>query len=91
MSTLAGSFLHGTHVDAATITALTPTVTKTQATSSERLSSDLHPHVERVHGPSKSKGDARITPRESKYRKFLMQNRVPRGEQDFDGYYLPTA
>lgn len=87
LSTLGGSFVHGTHIDSAATVAATANI------SSHALVSENHTHVERVSGAARStsSSDSRIAPRESKYRKYLLQNRVARGHHSFDSYYLPIV
>lgn len=87
LSTLGGSFVHGTHIDAAATVAATANV------SVHALASESHTHVERISGAVRgaNQSDARITPRETKYRKYLLQNRVARGHHAFDNYSLPMV
>lgn len=95
--TSTGVLVHDTKIDQATKTAMSPPVAFSSNVDVDRafkFSNADHTHVERVSFSQgmniAAGGTPRMGPRDD-HKKFNMPQRVSKGFQGFDGYYLPET
>lgn len=84
-----GIFIHDTKIDYATKTALAlPAMLITFDLDKALRHGADHTHVERVSFSHALRSVPKVKPQDE-YKRFLLPQKVNKGTQPFDGYYLP--
>lgn len=87
--TVTGILIHDTKLDYATKTALAlPAMLITLDLEKVIRHGADHTHVERVSFAQAMRGMPKVKPKDE-YNRFLLPQKVNKGVQAFDGYYLP--
>lgn len=91
LSTASGILIHDGHINQIGDSGHIQQVHDASAQARTDITYEAHPHPEHqgstLNGFSYSSPS--YPPRESKYKKFLLQNAVPRGRHAFDNSFLP--